>query len=699
MSVPTHFSQELSRALVVDDDRFSRSIMKRRLNTIGVTVLEASDGVEALRMLETHSIDLVLLDLEMPRVDGFSLLGILRGHPKHKHLPVIVLTGDESRAASERALTSGATSFLVKPLNWSAFGPHIKHIAQLVGASRIAIENMGHGLALYEQDGSVSLRNEEYSNLMQADPKNESQIDKAVFQPDWISEKQKRVKKGEFIQEITELPEDKAISSSFRPLPGGGWLEVHQDISEQRRASKLIDYLAYHDPLTGLANRSSFQKMISYDVARAKRGEMIAVLYLDLDHFKPINDTLGHLVGDKLLKQVGQRLQAEIREIDKIARIGGDEFAIIQVASVQPAGASSLASRLIDTIRKPFEIDGHRLSIGCSIGIALSPQDSDDPAVLLRNADLAMYRSKSEGRSKFSYFEPTMDAAMQERRQLEMDLRHAVSQKQFELHYQPQIDLEHDCLNSFEALIRWNHPTRGRVAPLDFIPLAEEIGVISEIGSWVLEQACKDASLWPDSVSVAVNASPLQFKGHDLPAAVGRALEASQLPAERLQIEITESALLQGTDHTLSILGEIQSLGVQIAMDDFGTGYSSLNYLRQFPFDKIKIDKCFIDQLAHDKDSVTIVRAVADLAAGLGIRTTAEGVETSDQREILQRLGCNEVQGYLISRPRPLAEIGEWFDNSVRLSVVPLNASSLPAERGALEPVEQRTKLKVYYNA
>lgn len=310
-----------------------------------------------------------------------------------------------------------------------------------------------------------------------------------------------------------------------------------------------------------------------------------------------------------------------------------------------------------------------------------------------------MYRSKSEGRSKFSYFEPTMDAAMQERRQLEMDLRHAVSQKQFELHYQPQIDLEHDCLNSFEALIRWNHPTRGRVAPLDFIPLAEEIGVISEIGSWVLEQACKDASLWPDSVSVAVNASPLQFKGHDLPAAVGRALEASQLPAERLQIEITESALLQGTDHTLSILGEIQSLGVQIAMDDFGTGYSSLNYLRQFPFDKIKIDKCFIDQLAHDKDSVTIVRAVADLAAGLGIRTTAEGVETSDQREILQRLGCNEVQGYLISRPRPLAEIGEWFDNSVRLSVVPLNASSLPAERGALEPVEGRTKLKVYYNA
>jgi len=387
----------------------------------------------------------------------------------------------------------------------------------------------------------------------------------------------------------------------------------------------------------------------------------VAVHHLDLDQFKAVNDTFGHLAGDKLLKIVADRLRGLVRETDTIARMGGDEFVIVQGPIRDPADATSLAQRIIALISEPYDIDGHQAVIGASIGIAVGPGDGLRPDRLLRNADLALYRAKGDGRGTFRFFEPAMDLQMQTRRIMEQDLRKALAGGEFELYYQPVVNLASNEISSFEALIRWNHPEKGMVAPATFIPLAEEIGFIVPIGEWVIRQACATAAKWPGDLHVAVNISAVQFRSPGLMQVIVGALATSGLHPTRLEIEITETVLLQNKETTLALLHQLRALGIRIAMDDFGTGYSSLTYLQCFPFDKIKIDRSFVKDITENTGSLNIVRAVAALANGMGMTATAEGVETSEQLDKITSEGCTEMQGYLFSKPLPVAEIERLF--------------------------------------
>jgi diguanylate cyclase (GGDEF)-like protein len=456
-----------------------------------------------------------------------------------------------------------------------------------------------------------------------------------------------------------ELSDGHIVSIIHQPMDGGGWIATHEDITERRLAAQRIHHMARHDALTDLPNRSLFREKIEDALKRVPRDEQVAVHCLDLDGFKSVNDALGHPVGDALLKQVADRLRAALREQDCVARLGGDEFAIVQVGAAQPEGATVLAQRMIEALTAPFEIDGHQVIIGASVGIAIAPMDGDVADQLLKNGDMALYRSKTDGRGTYRFFEQAMDSRMQARRALELDLRRALLHNQFELHYQPVVNLTTLQVTGMEALLRWQHPERGTVPPGEFIPLAEEIGLIVPLGEWILRQACSDAATWDRDIKVAVNISPAQFRSKKLLEAVMTALALSKLPADRLELEVTEGVLLVDTEATLSLLHQLRALGVGIAMDDFGTGYSSLSYLRRFPFDKIKIDSSFIRTISDDASSFAIIRAVTGLSNSLGMVTTAEGVETTEQLDRVRAEGCTEVQGFLFSAARPAAEVAE----------------------------------------
>jgi diguanylate cyclase (GGDEF)-like protein len=461
---------------------------------------------------------------------------------------------------------------------------------------------------------------------------------------------------------VVELKNGRTFKIRHRPMPDGGWVATHEDITEQRVSELKIEYMAHHDALTDLANRVLLNERLEQALGRRiHRTEMVAVHHLDLDQFKAVNDTFGHPAGDKLLKIVAERLRALVRETDTIARMGGDEFVIVQAPITDPTEATSLAQAIIASISEPFDLDDHQAAIGASVGIAVGPSDGLRPDKLLRNADLALYRAKGDGRGTFRFFEPAMDLQMQTRRIVEQDLRKALPAEEFELYYQPVVNLASNEISGFEALIRWNHPLRGMVAPSSFIPLAEEIGFIVPLGEWVIRQACLTAAQWPEHLHVAVNISAAQFRSPGLLQVIVGALAASGLSPTRLEIEITETVLLQNRDTTLAVLHQLRALGVRIALDDFGTGYSSLTYLQCFPFDKIKIDRSFVKDITENTGSLNIVRAVAALAKGMGMTATAEGVETGEQLDKVTSEGCTEMQGYLFSRPLPVAEIERLF--------------------------------------
>lgn len=432
------------------------------------------------------------------------------------------------------------------------------------------------------------------------------------------------------------------------------------DVTERRKAEAKISYMAHHDALTDLPNRVMLQQRLQQTLDQCARlDRKAAVLCVDLDMFKNVNDSFGHPVGDRLLQQVAQRLRASLGINDLAARFGGDEFALVLDPVTGPAEAGDRAARLISALSVPYDIDGRELTIGASVGIAIAPLDGDTSEALLRNADMALYRAKADGGGAHRFFEMEMDRQAQARRALEADLRRAMICGEFELHYQPLVNLAAGRITSFEALLRWHHPERGMVSPEEFIPVAEDIGLIVPIGEWVLRTACSDAATWPADIKVAVNLSPAQFKSRNLVPAVMTALGHSGLSADRLEIEITESVLLAETDANLQTLHQLRGLGVRISMDDFGTGYSSLSYLRSFPFDKIKIDRSFIRDLPDRADCVAIVRAISGMAQSLSIATTAEGVETTEQLDRLRMEGCTEVQGFLFSPARPAALLGE----------------------------------------
>ena len=539
-----------------------------------------------------------------------------------------------------------------------------------------ALNNMAQGLAMFDAELRLVIANQRYAEIYGFEP---AQIKPGVHLREIVEH---RVAKGDYgtatVDEVltpmltraagrhaghhvAELSDGRFIAVSVQPMVDGGRVTTHQDITEQRRSEAKIAYMALHDTLTALPNRALLNERLGEALARGRRGEVVAIHILDLDHFKHVNDTLGHPIGDKLLQIVGNRLRALVRDTDTIARMGGDEFAIVQVALSQVADATSLAQRVIAAVGEPYEIDGHQVVIGTSIGITVAPSDGLIPDELIKNGDLALYRAKADGRGTLRFFEPDMDLQMQARRALEQDLRKALTAHEFELHYQPAINLANDEISGFEALIRWHHPQKGMVSPAGFIPLAEETGLIVPIGEWVIRQACATAGQWPANLKIAVNLSPAQLRSPGLLQVIVSALAASGLAPDRLELEITETVLLQDSETTLAILHRLRELGVRIAMDDFGTGYSSLSHLQRFPFDNIKIDRSFIKDIADNASSLNIVRAVAALASGLGVAATAEGVETQGQLDLIRSEGCTEMQGFLLSRPIPAHEIEQLF--------------------------------------
>jgi diguanylate cyclase (GGDEF)-like protein/PAS domain S-box-containing protein len=441
-----------------------------------------------------------------------------------------------------------------------------------------------------------------------------------------------------------------------------GYLVAVVDITERRKAEARIAHMAHHDGLTNLPNRDFYQDRLREALERsAPANKRVAVLCVDLDLFKNVNDSFGHPMGDRLLKVVAERLKAEVRGDNVAARLGGDEFAVVLAADVSPNEASDFADRLIKTLSARYDIDGVEVIVGASIGIALSPGDGTTAEELMRNADMALYRAKSDGGGVHRFFEREMDRQAQKRRDMEVDLRRAFANGEFELHYQPLIDIAAERVSGFESLLRWRHPDKGMISPAEFIPIAEDIGLIVALGEWVLREACTEAAKWPDGIKVAVNLSPVQFRSRNLVQAVISALAHSGLSPRRLELEITESVFLAETEANVATLHQLRELGVSISMDDFGTGYSSLSYLRSFPFDKIKIDRSFVKDLAERTDCVAIVRAISGLGRSLNITTTAEGVETTDQLDWLRAEGCNEVQGFLFSAARPAGEIGQFL--------------------------------------
>jgi len=486
---------------------------------------------------------------------------------------------------------------------------------------------------------------------------------------EWVTHSQALQQVGDVYNSSRDWRHLKADGSEIHVLTFGrrvafdgrdGYLVAVVDITERRKAEARIAHMAHHDGLTNLPNRDFFQDRLRAALQRGKLGQRrVAVLCVDLDLFKNVNDSFGHPMGDRLLKQVAERLTAEVSGDNLVARLGGDEFAIVLAADASPNGASDFAARLIRILSECYDIDGIELVVGASIGIALSPGDGETSEELMRNADMALYRAKSDGGGVHRFFEREMDRQAQKRRDMELDLRRAFANGEFELHYQPLVDIAADRISGFESLLRWRPPEKGMISPAEFVPVAEDIGLIVALGEWVLREACTEAASWPADVKVAVNLSPVQFRSRNLVQVVISALAHSGLSPRRLELEITESLFLAETEANLAILHQLRGLGVSISMDDFGTGYSSLSYLRSFPFDKIKIDRSFVKDLVERSDCVAIVRAISGLGRSLNITTTAEGVETADQLDWLRAEGCNEVQGFLFSAARPASEVGE----------------------------------------
>jgi len=478
-------------------------------------------------------------------------------------------------------------------------------------------------------------------------------------------------------------PAPRLFAVQVARLDDGHWMASFEEVTARQTAEASAIEQAMHDPLTGLPNRELFERRVVAALAGTAQAGATqagatqagaapddtgpAALVVDLDRFKAVNDTLGHPVGDALLRLVAKRLRSVLRPGDVVARLGGDEFALLVPPLPEPVNLAQLARRIVDVLGRPYLIDGHLVNIGASVGVAQAPRDGHGHSQLLRSADLALYHAKEAGRSTWSFFAPHMDARALARRSLEIDLRKALALREFELHYQPQVDLETDAIVGFEALLRWRHPGRGLVSPADFIPLAEEIGLIVPLGEWVMREACHEAARWPDGMSVAVNVSPQQFADTArLVGLVAQSLASSGLPGRRLEIEITESVLLRHEQAVLTALHRLRAMGVRVAMDDFGTGYSSLSQLHSFPFDKIKIDRSFVKDQDDTVSQAAVIRAITALGTSLGMSTIAEGVETSGQLARIRAEGCTAVQGYLFSQPVPVEEVAHLIAEFAR---------------------------------
>ena len=613
---PSATTAPVARLLLVDDIEDNRIVLRRRFQRRGYEVEEAESGLRALEMIAAGDYDLVLLDVQMPDMNGVEALKQMRLTHSAETLPVIMCTANNASEDVVKALEAGANDYVSKPVDFA------------VALARVQVQ--------IERKRNNAKLNDAYAALNQMN--------------------------GDLERRVEERTRDLASTNEKLML----------EVLRRQQADARTQYLAYHDALTGLPNRVTFREACQEALASAKAtGTPAAVFFLDLDGFKAINDTLGHSVGDLLLKAVSARLRDRLPERVMIARLGGDEFGVLLATCPSVNEAVGLATDVVEALAETFTVDTHALTIAASVGVSLSSSGEESVDDLLKSADLAMYRAKEDGRSgagggAYRLFDPSMDQAAQDALRLKMEMAGALKNGEFRLHFQPIVSVKTGRIVAFEALVRWQHPTRGLIGPNHFIPLAESTRLIVQIGEWVIREACRVAVSWPDDIKVAVNLSPVQFQRSDITPVVVSALANSGLPAHRLELEITESVLLDKSDKHVRTLEALREIGATISMDDFGTGFSSLSYLRTFPFDKIKIDQSFVQSLGDDKRSLDIITAIAGLGKSFGMKTVAEGVETVAQYAAIAEQGCTEVQGRFYSMPMTPDDVSKLLHSQLK---------------------------------
>ncbi|MGO6748003.1 EAL domain-containing protein [Rhizobium ruizarguesonis] len=667
--------------LVVGDYGCENYAIAANLENLGHSV-HVSDRAAFLEQARQFKPDLILYDVDEGTGKEFPPVS---EHDEISTIPMIFLIQSEDR---NNIFAAGAADYLTKPVLTAELLARVK--AQLdprliqrqldLRNMQFAtmLESIGQGVCFFDANQRLILSNKRYAEVYGLSPE---MIQPGVTLSEiaelrYAAGASPAVSHAEYLawcdainfssspqDWLAELKSGKVIRVHHERTPDGGWVSTHEDITEHRNAERQIAHLALHDPLTDLPNRAALNQKLDVSFKQhSTQGSQFAVLCLDLDRFKEVNDLFGHNVGDLVLCAVAKRLSAVAGDAF-IARLGGDEFMVLAKADANSAAV--LADSVIIALNEDVEIDGTRIRTGASVGVAVFPADGDSAGALMNNADAALCRAKADGRGMARFFEPQMDQWLRERRALQRDLKAAISQQELSVFYQPQANIGGDVMG-FEALLRWTHPTRGNIPPSVFIPIAEESSSMIEIGEWVLREACREASTWPRKLGVAVNLSPVQFKQGDLPALVQSVLAHSGLEPHRLELEITESVLIDDLERAISTLGRLKSLGVRIAMDDFGTGYSSLSYLQSFPFDKIKIDQSFVRNIAQ-APSAAIIRAVIGLGRGLNLPIIAEGVESADQLAFLTRESCDQVQGYLVGRPQPISQYAEYVGRKDKL--------------------------------
>ena len=685
------------RVLIADDDATLRLLARAALEKAGFTVHDVEDGEQAVRKVAEVNPDIILLDVEMPHMDGFSACALIRKSPETVDTPIIMLTGREDAESIQTAYDSGATDFVSKPINWSLLGHRVRYIMRASRVSRglrvsetknrafvraipdsmLVVDKQGALLTHHRgKDGSPLLdeRLSGKSSVYDALPKTLADL--------WRHQVSEVIRSGSPQYNENKYNANGATyfyETRMVPFTPDSVLIILRDVSEQKRADAKVRRLAFYDTLTGLPNRQSFLIQVAEAIRAAEENDgRLGILYIDLDNFKRINDSLGHSVGDALLRALSKRLEACIRKDDyvatsgrgdthlQIARLGGDEFTILLRDLENADEASTVGERVMAALSEPVHHLGQQFVITPSIGIATYPEDGTDIDSLVKNADTAMYHAKSAGRNRISLFSGTMSVRSLEYLDLEDALRYAIDEGDFELHYQPKLEIASQRVCGVEALLRWSHPDRGPISPAKFIPIAEESGLILPLSDWVLQTACDQLKAWQggplDSLRVAINLSAQQFYKGDVDKQIIHALDERNVATDRLELELTEGTLMRDVEDTIRRIQSLKSAGFKIAVDDFGTGYSSLSYLKRFPIDALKIDRSFVMEIDSLGDNDSICKAIIALAHGLGMKVIAEGVETEEQIQHLHFLDCEEIQGYYFARPMPAAELEKFLE-------------------------------------
>ncbi len=690
--------------LIVDDDQMMRLLSRQAMMASGFEVAEAEDGLQALDSIKQRKPDLVLLDVTMPNLDGFAVCRELSKNEDTQRIPVIMLTGLEDAQSISSAYEAGATDFIIKPINWHILIQRVQQVLRASEASsalRTSQARLEHAQRIahlgnweWDTDSDIIHGSDEACRIFGIEPGLKltlSLVEAAIPTEDYA-----RVTNG--IRQLVKYGVSLFLEHQIRRPNGDIRIAQQQaeiflkkgnrvrrivgtirDITTERQTEEHIRRLAFYDSLTGLPNRRMFHERLATALALANRkGAQVAILFLDLDRFKRINDTLGHAVGDAFLLETATRLKALVRrrdvvgssgnerDEDLIARLGGDEFTIMFSDFRNTLNLAKVAQRILNIIKKPVTIDGHEIFSSVSIGIALFPGDGTDLDTLLKNADTAMFHAKSSGRGRYQYYSNEMNASSLAKLALETELRQAIDRNEFVLHFQPKLDMISNQIVSVEALVRWQHPQRGLVYPGEFIALAEETGMIMELGRIVIEQACLQFSHWRESgielASIAVNLSPVQFRRSDLVEQIAAILEQTSVSPGNLELEITEGAVMHSEETAIELMRRLKALGIRLTMDDFGIGYSSLSFLTRFPIDHLKIDRSFVSDLPQNQEKAAVVRAIIAMAHSLNLTTIAEGVETREQALFLHSTGCDQFQGFLFSRAVPAPSLARLIE-------------------------------------